>query len=85
MDIKEFRAKCYELLEKKGSKEISGRLYYPEDAILDLMEWWYDYAHTNKLTIDDIEGKVNAVLEKTLKAMRDSVPPPGTFRNPHES
>ena len=49
MTLEQFRAKCYEILEKKGHEEINGVLYYPESAIMDLVE----FIRNEKITIEE--------------------------------
>jgi hypothetical protein len=39
MDIQEFRKIAYELVSKRGCKEIDGKIYYPEESVMDMLEF----------------------------------------------
>ena len=64
MTEKDYRAKLYELLEKRGHKEINGTLYYPEQSIMDTLEW----VKENREQIIEVD------LEKILKKFLIDIP-----------
>jgi hypothetical protein len=39
MDLLQFRTAAYEILGKRGFKEIDGKIYYPEESVLDMLEY----------------------------------------------
>ena len=69
MDISEFRAKCYEILEKYGHNEIDGTLYYPEPAIIELLEWFHEQAYD--ISPEKIEGMICDTLDRAFDKLGD--------------
>lgn len=57
MTIQAFRAKAYEILTKDGYLEIDGKLYYPDESVIKMLEWIYENAETIP-EVEDVMGKV---------------------------
>jgi len=74
MELNEFRAKVYEILESHGSKEIDGTLYYPEPAIIELLEWFHEQAYD--VSPDKIEGMITDTLDRAFGQWDQMFHPP---------
>lgn len=64
MELNEFRAKVYEILESHGSTTIDGTLYYPEPAIIELLEWFHEQAYD--VSPEKIEGMICDTLDRAF-------------------
>jgi len=63
----EFVAKAYEILSKKGFKEINGEMYFPESAILDMLEWMHENANTTpdfEKGLERLTNVLNTILHR---------------------
>jgi hypothetical protein len=76
MELNEFRAKVYEMLEKHGSKTIDGTLYYPEPAIIELLEWFHEQAY--EISPEKIEGMICDTLDRAFDKLGDMFQSPLT-------
>lgn len=81
MELNEFRAKVFELLEKHGHIEQNGELYYPQSAIIEMMEWFYEEsgivteAQANQLIAEMLNRVAKSWFRYDGPVQEDHIPP----------
>jgi len=67
LTLEEFRTKADQLLTKRGYVESGGHIYYPENAMMDMLEFMYDEFQKREVSVEqDIELRIAAVVERAF-------------------
>lgn len=70
MDLQEFRAKAYEILTKTGFKEIDGVMYYPETAVIEMLEWMVENSNSLPESDADITNKIMSIFDSAFNSKK---------------
>lgn len=72
MELKEFRATAYKLLTEKGYIEKDGEMYYPESAVMEMLEWMF--AEVQMAKVEEFDTLVAETLDRAFTKLREIYP-----------
>lgn len=76
MDLTEFRESCLEILANKGLLHQAGETFYPESALIELL----DYIHLQlglekEIQVIDVEGMICDTIDRAFQKLREQGTP----------
>jgi hypothetical protein len=73
--INQFRAKVYEILSRDGWIERKGVMFYPEGAVLDCLEMFFD--EFSNIPDEEFDVKLKAAVERGIQSLSQGRRSPG--------